>query len=375
MSELDGLLDQILGRASEHAGEGTHDGIWLTLTEAGLTRVGIPEELGGSGGSRRDAAAIVTRAAEAGLTTPLAETLFPLAYLAQTAGAPVPPGIVALAVLGQGCWTASAGGYRIRASGVTAEWGAGADELWVVAPVGDVQGGGAHVGLARLHPGSWTGRPGRNLAGEPRDTVDVDATVTRESAWLLPAEVLEATRLMAALGRSCQLLGALRACLRLSHEYALVRHQFGQPLAAHQVVRHAIVGLVEDTAAAETAVSHAVGLLAGFGVTGAGTTGGVAAGPGTPFGPASALAIASAKTCASRSATRAARTAHQLHGAVGLTAEHPLHFYTTRLWAWRDECGPEGYWSERIAAIVRDTYDGDLWAALTAQGQESASHT
>jgi acyl-CoA dehydrogenase len=58
---------------------------------------------------------------------------------------------------------------------------------------------------------------------------------------------------------------------------------------------------------------------------------------------------------------------------VGLTAEHPLHFYTTRLWAWRDECGPESYWSERIAAIVRDTYDGDLWAALTAQGQASVS--
>jgi acyl-CoA dehydrogenase len=375
MSDLDDLLDQILGRASEHAGEGTDDGIWPILAEAGLTRVGIAEDLGGSGGSRRDAAAIVTRAAEAGLTTPLAETLFPVAYLAKAAGPPVPPGIVAVTILGEGCWTAVPGGYRIQASGAVAEWGAQADELWVVAPAGQAQGGDKHAGLARLHPGSWTGRPGRNLAGEPRDTVDIDAVVTGESGWLLPAGVLETTQLMAALGRSCQLLGALRACLRLSREYALVRYQFGQSLATHQVVRHAIAGLIEDTAAAETAVSHAVGLLPGAGVTDAGSGAGAAVGPGTLLGPASALAIASAKTCLSRSATRAARAAHQLHGAVGLTAEHPLHFYTTRLWAWRDECGPEGYWSERIAAIVRDTYDGDLWAALTAQGQESASHT
>jgi acyl-CoA dehydrogenase len=359
MSDLDDLLDQILGRESEHAGEDTGDAVWRVLTESGLTRVGIPEDLGGSGGTRRDAAVIVARAAEAGLTIPLAETLFPVAHLAETAGTPVPEGVVAVAVLGEGSWTTVPGGYRVRASGVAADWGARAGELWVVAAADDGQSGGRHAGLARLQPGSWTVRPGRNLAGEPRDTVDIDATVTGESAWLIPARILEDTRLLAALGRTCQLLGALRACLRLSREYALLRRQFGRPLATHQVVRHAIAGLVEDTSAAETAVSHAIGLLP--------RAGGPDAGPG--IGPAAALAIAAAKAETSRSATRAARAAHQLHGAVGLTAEHPLHFYTTRLWAWRDECGPESYWSAWIAGTVRDSYHGDLWEALTAQGQ------
>ena len=356
MSELDDLLDDMFGAASEHAGEGTADAIWQTLVEAGLTRVGVPEELGGSGGGHRDAAVIVTRAAEAGLSAPLAEAMFPVAQLARAAGAPVPPGIVAVAILGPGSWAPDPRGCRIR-GGVTAGWGERADELWVVAPVDD-----KHARLARLHPGAWRSRPGRNLAGEPRDAVEADATLGSEHAWLLPAEAIEATRLMAALGRSCQLLGALRACLRLSCEYALLRHQFGRPLAAHQVVRHAIAGMVEEVAAAETAVSHAVGLLP--------EPGDARQAPG----PAAALAIAAAKVSTARSATRVARAAHQLHGAVGLTAEHPLHFYTTRLWAWRDECGSAGYWSARIPGIVRDAYHGDLWTALTAQGQASADN-
>ena len=34
---------------------------------------------------------------------------------------------------------------------------------------------------------------------------------------------------------------------------------------------------------------------------------------------------------------------------MGFTQEHPLHFSTRRLWAWRDEWGAESYWQERSA--------------------------
>jgi acyl-CoA dehydrogenase len=363
MSDLDDLLGQILGRAYEHAGEDTDGALWPVLAEAGLTRVGIADDLGGSGGEQADAAAVVTRAAEAGLALPLAEALFPVACLARAAGTPVPPGIVTVAVLGAGSWTAAPGGYRIQASGVTAAWGAQADELWALAPANSAQ-----AGLARLHPGSWDARPGRNLAGEPRDEIGIDTIVPNARALLLPASVLRDTRVMGALARSCQLLGALRACVRLCHEYVLLRHQFGQPLSAHQVVRHAIAGLVEEAAAAEAAVAHAVGLLP------EGSAGQDNAGQDRVSDPATVLAIAAAKAVTSRSAGRAARVAHQLHGAVGLTAEHPLHYYTTRLWAWQDEYGPASYWNGQIAGIVRDTYHGDLWTALTAQGQATTDH-
>ncbi|WP_410673693.1 hypothetical protein [Amycolatopsis sp. cmx-4-68] len=66
MSELDALLDQIFGRHGEHAGTGVEGSAWATLTQTGLTRVGIPEHLGGSGGELTDAVTVTVKAAEAG---------------------------------------------------------------------------------------------------------------------------------------------------------------------------------------------------------------------------------------------------------------------------------------------------------------------
>jgi acyl-CoA dehydrogenase len=348
MNDLDDLLEQILGGEGQAAGEGTDSAVWQNLGDAGLDRVAIAEQLGGVGGDYRDAAAIVTRAAEAGLAAPLAEALFPVAHLAAAAGARVPPGNVTAVVLEAGGRVDAADGYRVRTPGAEVAWGAQADELWVLAP------GGGQAVLARLAPGEWAAQPGRNLAGEPRDVVRIDVVVPRERARLLPAAAAEDARLMSALGRSCQLLGAMRSCLRLCGEYALIRHQFGRPLAAHQAVRHALARIASDTAAAETAVSHAVGTLTA---------------DAGPLDAAAVIAIAAAKVQAARGATRVARAAHQLHGAVGLTAEHPLHHFTTRLWAWRDEHGGPAYWSERIGQIVHATYHDDLWVALTAQNR------
>ena len=33
-----------------------------------------------------------------------------------------------------------------------------------------------------------------------------------------------------------------------------------------------------------------------------------------------------------------------MHGAIGFTFEHNLHFLTRRLWAWRDEFGKDSEW-------------------------------
>ena len=82
--------------------------------------------------------------------------------------------------------------------------------------------------------------------------------------------------------------------------------------------------------------------------------------PSTPFG------FAAAKARASQAAGTVARLAHQVHGAIGYTAEHDLHVWTKRLWAWRDECGNEAYWWQvlgtetlRGAAVLRS---GRRWS-------------
>lgn len=328
MSDLDALLDQIFGRRGEHAGTGIEGAAWAALTETGLTRVGIPEPLGGSGGELTDAVTVTVKTAEAGLSVPVAETLFPLAHLAVLTGEPVPGGVVAVA-------------DSYGEPEVDVAWAPVADEIWVVGPA---PGGG--TAFTRLP--SWSGEPVRNLAGEPRGLV----AVKTDDARSLDARVREDIHLLGAFGSSCRLLGALRSCLRLTREHVLTREQFGKPLAAHQVVRHTLAWMLAEVAAVESAIGHAAGLLPP---------------PGTAPDTPAAVAVAAAKIQAATSATRVARAAHQLHGAIGVTEEHPLHHFTTRLWAWRDEFGAATEWSGRLARLVQTSYGGDLWATLTAQ--------
>jgi alkylation response protein AidB-like acyl-CoA dehydrogenase len=66
-----------------------------------------------------------------------------------------------------------------------------------------------------------------------------------------------------------------------------------------------------------------------------------------------------------RAATEVARSAHQLHGAMGVTREHPLHLATRRLWSWRDEWGSEQDWAAAIGAQARALAADPLWDWVT----------
>ena len=69
-------------------------------------------------------------------------------------------------------------------------------------------------------------------------------------------------------------------------------------------------------------------------------------------GGGAALAVAVAKMRVGEAAGRGAKVAHQVHGAIGFTHEHELHYRTRRLWAWRDECGSETWWAELVGEVV-----------------------
>jgi len=46
-----------------------------------------------------------------------------------------------------------------------------------------------------------------------------------------------------------------------------------------------------------------------------------------------------------------ARAAHQLHGAIGVTAEYSLHRWTTRLWSGRDWPRSQADWTDRLGRV------------------------
>ena len=164
------------------------------------------------------------------------------------------------------------------------------------------------------------------------------ASARRRSAPLPNAISAELVRGFGALLRAAQMAGAMEAALDLSTRYANDRVQFGRPIGKFQAIQQQLALLAEEAAAALVAVESAA--------------------ISRRRGAASAeFALAAAKIRAGEAAGKVAEIAHQVHGAIGFTEEHSLHYLTRRLWSWRDEFGDEAYWAallgRRIAAAGR----------------------
>jgi acyl-CoA dehydrogenase len=293
MTELDDLLTQILGTNTDGLGSSLGSRCWQALADSGLTRVGLAEELGGVGGDLSDAVTVIARAAQAGVDGPLTEPLLMAGHLATSTGVPLPQGDLSVGIA-RVSWVGSLPDHQLDVAATSAGDTTGCQHLWVV---GRTAGGRA--ALLRTQP-DGTGR----------------ARISGSVLHCDPALVLD-TELLGALGRSAQILGALRSCLQLSLSYTATRTQFGSPLSSHQVVQHALAAMATDVAAAETAVQSAVDHIAQAGAT---------------LDVEVTLAIAAAKVQTSLAASKVAQSSHQLHGAMGLTTEYPLQHYTSRLW-------------------------------------------
>ncbi|RFU36742.1 acyl-CoA dehydrogenase [Actinomadura logoneensis] len=272
---------------------------WPALVEAGLAGVGVPEEAGGSGGDLADAAVLLRAQGYHGAAVPLAETLLAGRLLA-AAALPVPPGPLTV-VPGR--------------SARRVPWARRAHRLVVLD--GDR--------VAVVAPDDVETVPGTNVAGEPRD----DVTVRGELAAVPCPVTAGDVALRGALLRSVQLTGAMRRALELTVRHAGEREQFGRPVGRFQAVRQQLAELAGEAAVADVAVRAALRT------------------PGDVF------AVAAAKLNASRAAGAVADLAHQVHGAIGVTSEHPLGALTTRLWAWRDEFGGEAHWARRLGELGR----------------------
>lgn len=183
-----------------------------------------------------------------------------------------------------------------------------------------------------------------NLAGEPRDDVRLAVDVDPSSIHELPDDWTE-DRLAgaAAMFRAAQIAGALQAVRELTITYVNEREQFKRTIGSFQAVQH------------QTAV------LTGI------TTAIAAASEAAAASPESAIAAAAAKTYASHACGAATMIAHELHGAIGFTAEHQLQLFTRRIWSWREECGNETYWAARLGRSLIEGGASAAWGMLTAR--------
>lgn len=140
---------------------------------------------------------------------------------------------------------------------------------------------------------------------------------------------------------TAEIAGLAETVLALTLEWTQTRQQFGKPLSKNQAVQHSLAQMAAETAAAGAAVG-----LAGLGLAGENWA-----------------LVAAGKARASEAAGVVAALAHQLHGAIGVTAEHRLHLFTRALWQRRDTAGSEHDWHTRLGADVLAR--GSLWRLAT----------
>jgi alkylation response protein AidB-like acyl-CoA dehydrogenase len=317
------LDDLIAGIAARHTDppDGELPACWPVLAELGLPLVGVEEACGGSGGTVADLAVLVRALARHAISTPLIECAVANWVLARSRGEP-----------GPGLRTIS-----LDARGGRAGWARHAGQVvWY------------RDGAALLADAGEAGvavEPGSNLAGEPWDAVRLDGAALTA---LNGAPSAHEARSRLGLLRAAALAGAVEGAYELTRRHVSTREQFGRPLVRIPAVAANLARVKAALIQCDAAVERACALL-------------LAGGPADPL-----PAVAAARVIAGRAATDTARIAHQLHGAIGVTAEYPLHRFTKRLWAWRDADTAECEWSALLGERAARGGEEALWQELTA---------
>lgn len=314
--------------------------LWTALEENGLTQALTPEEQGGVGASWDDAVVIMQAAGRFAAPVPLAETIV-AGWLLAKAGLPVPAGPLTIAHRGQadGLAAAKAGsGWRVTGRLKAVPFGRHAAH--VIAPI-EIEG---RLRLTALAIVDAAVEADLNIAREPRDTLAFEAAPAEIGPALPTAGDGDPVRLYGAMVRSAQMAGACEKALAEAVQYAQDRVQFGRPIGKFQAIQHQLAALAAKSAQAAIAAASA------FRAADRGDA---------------RFEVACAKIVAGEAAGLAAAVSHQVHGAIGFTYEHALHFSTRRLWSWRPEFGSEAVWAEELGRRTAARGPEALWTDLT----------
>ncbi|MDI2030098.1 acyl-CoA dehydrogenase family protein [Saccharopolyspora sp. TS4A08] len=361
------LRDVLAGEITERldqaeTGVGFDAELWAKLSDLGFTALTAPEDRGGSGAGWPEAAALLTESAAAARHLPFAESDLLAHWLLRTAGVPAadpttpltialvdPDGtarsvpwlghVPAVLVIPRpdGTWSVRPPDYardqppENARNQLPENWSNRVPENW-----------------SNRVPENWSNRVPENWSnrvthsGVPRgdlfgvEAVDGDAVV---GDAVVGGEVVDRLVLRAALARAVQVVGALDRAVELCVEHARTRVQFGRPLAKFQAVQHLVADAAAEAALARAAVDAAV----------------LDAAETDLAGPASATKVAAARSCAGHAASVVVRNAHQVHGAIGTTREHPLQLVTLPALDWRGEFGTTRDWDRFLGR------SGPLW--------------
>lgn len=324
-------------------------------SELGVLGLGVPEDLGGSGGGIVDAAIAIEELGAALFCGPILGTLA-LSIPALVAAPDSPVRNETLAPLVEGTRTAafavphqsgefSGANVTVQATGTSDTWfvsgtvervpdAGAADDLIVAATVGNqralfvVDATGAGVERTPLSTLDLT-RPQATVRfayAKARLLADSDKAV----------QICQRALHVAAVLLAAEQVGGAQHLLDLSVAYAKERRQFGRPIGSFQAVKHRLADMLVEQEHARSAAYYGAWAL-----------------QDNTDDPALAASIAQA-TC-SAAFTRIAADSVQVHGGIGFTWEHQIHLYFKRAFTDAALLGSAEEHRNRIAELVLDT--------------------
>jgi acyl-CoA dehydrogenase len=324
--------------------------LWQAVSDTGVPLAALPEASGGADAAWSDLFAVLRVAGRHAAPLPLAETML-AAWVAAGAKLDVtdrPMTVGPVRAADTLALTRDGNGWRLTGTASRLPYAHHAARIVLIA-----DGPAGEMAVALDGTGGAEITAGRNIAGEPRDTLRFDGVRVSPDA-VAPVGIgigRAALYRRGALARAVMMSGALERAMDLAVNYAQERQQFGRPIAKFQAVQQNLAVLAGQTAAAVAAANLGIAALSR---------------PDTAAGAdAETLCVGIAKTRVGEAATLACEIAHQVHGAIGFTQEYALQLATRRLWSWREEVGSDSEWAaqvgERICAAGADM----LWPGLT----------
>jgi alkylation response protein AidB-like acyl-CoA dehydrogenase len=304
------LWDSETGRSAER---------WRKLAELGVLGLLVPEQHGGLGMNEVDLVRLLEEVGRAALPEPVAETA-----------------AVAVPILRE---TPRAGEWLPRVA-------AGEAILTVGHPLNPFVAD-AHVAhlLVLLDGDALHAVPRERVSLQREQCSDpsrrvfrVDWTPTAATRIARGSDVqrlLDAALDRAALACAAQQLGIGQQMLDMGVRYATERHQFGKPIGSFQAIKHLLANVAVRLEFARPVVYRAAFSVA-------------------HDSPTRAVDVSHAKIAASEAAVAAAKTVHQVHGAIGYTWECDLHIWMKRAWALDVTWGTSAWHRGRAAAAVID---------------------
>jgi acyl-CoA dehydrogenase len=257
-----------------------------------LEDTGLARLTSSQGAGPAEAAIVLSGLARHAAAVPVAETDLLAAWLADKAGLAVP----------------DTGPLTVAFADATRITGSGSDVQWPSSTVVSATrtADALHVGL---------------IGGESR-TVDISVAdeLIRRGAW----------------ARCNQIIGALDAACALTVAHTAERVQFGRQLNKFQAVQHSLAAMAGEIERARAATALAIAAAVDYGFD----------------HPATDYAVTVAKVAVGRAVNPVTTIAHQLHGAIGVTAEHRLWLFTMPARGWVDEFGTTASHARRLGRMA-----------------------